>query len=73
MKKIIIDLSTCNIFANASKFVELINAYREDGFELNIIKKNWKDINKGVVYDKKGSQNQKVIIFGIQPFIHQIF
>ena len=54
MKKIIIDLSTSSIFANASKFVELISAYHNEKYEISIIKKNWKKINfQGVKYNKE--------------------
>ena len=54
MRKIIIDLSTSSIFANASKFVELISAYHDEKYEITIIKKNWKNINfQGVKYNKE--------------------
>ena len=60
MKKIILDLSTCSIFANASKFVELINAYYMDGYEIFIIKKNWSKIKfNGVTFNKKTKEFSK--------------
>jgi hypothetical protein len=60
MNKIILDLSTSSIFANASKFVEIMNSYYEDNFEINIIDKNWNDIKfKGVVFDKKKGEFSK--------------
>ena len=53
MKKIILDMSTCTIFANASKFVEIINAYSNENYKIEIIKKNWSDINfRGMKFDK---------------------
>ena len=45
MNKIILDMSICYIFANASKFVEIINAYSNENYKIQIIKKNyyWKN------------------------------
>ena len=60
MRKIIIDLSTSSIFANASKFVELISAYHNEKYEISIIKKNWKNINfQGVKYNKEKNEYSK--------------
>ena len=53
-KKVTLDLSTCSIFANVSKFVELLSSYSNDNFEVSIIRKNWKKIGfKGVKYNKE--------------------
>ena len=57
MRKIIIDLSTSSIFANASKFVELISAYHNENMRYRLSKK-LENINfQGVKYnkEKKGS------------------
>ena len=60
MNKIIIDLSTSSIFANASKFVELIAAYQNENYEISIIKKNWKKLNfKGVKYNNEEKKYSK--------------
>ena len=53
-KRVILDLSTCFIFANAVKFVELISSFNQENYEIFIIKKNWKKIkSKGVKYIEK--------------------
>lgn len=54
MRKIILDLFTSSIFANAFKFVELISAYHNQNYEVSIIKKDWKNFNfQGVKYNKE--------------------
>ena len=60
MKKIILDISTCYILANASKFAELINAYSNENYKIQIIKKNWsKERYKGLTLDKKTKKFSK--------------
>ena len=57
MKKsrtVVLDLSTCHILSNASKFVEMISSYSHENYNIEIIKKNWKKNNfKGVKYNQK--------------------
>ena len=60
MKKIILDMSTCYILANASKFAELINAYSNENYKIQIIKKNWsKEKFKGLNIDIKTKKFSK--------------
>ena len=51
-ENIIIDMSTSRSFASACKFVELINAYKNNNHIIEVVEKNWSLFkNKNILWD----------------------